>query len=183
MVEVNKSVDRSSLGKKKYGPASYKLKPEVVCPMQRGAKVSLAWCSQSQCYEVCGNCAAQVRPPREVSFFSLEGKEGLRGRGSRQSASRPAGAERVLPGAIGWLMAHRAELYRLGWTAGELFRRNAAHRGLAWWGIWRQPELTVEIDGGAVRFTFAGSGGRVVRQSAWPRKLINQWGKNAQNRP
>ncbi|WP_136796194.1 primase-helicase zinc-binding domain-containing protein [Desulfosediminicola ganghwensis] len=41
------------------------------CPMQRGMLMSAEWCNRSQCVELCGDCASQVDPPRQISRYQF----------------------------------------------------------------------------------------------------------------
>jgi hypothetical protein len=72
-----------------------------------------------------------------------------------------------------WIKENRTQLVRAGWTMAELLRR-AKYRwplgpwGLAWLPIWSKPGLVVELGTkGEIVFTYH-SGGRTIRQTAWP---------------
>lgn len=77
-----------------------------------------------------------------------------------------------------WITAHLAELLAAGWTRRELFGRGRYHWPIGDWGTaWTlpfgQPDKTPDIGRrGEIVFTFANGHGDLVRQTAWPVKLL-----------
>ena len=77
--------------------------------------------------------------------------------------------------ALPWIMDHLEELQKIGWTRPSLFR-HGKHRfpigvwGVAWFLIWTKANLQINIckRSGAIRFSFTGTDGRKICQTAYP---------------
>jgi hypothetical protein len=96
----------------------------------------------------------------------------------------PIEAIKTFRAGFPWITAHLAELLAAGWTRRELFGRGRYRWPIGDWGAaWTlpfgQPDKIPNIGRrGEIVFTFANCHGDLVRQTAWPVKLLlspNQW--------
>ena len=87
----------------------------------------------------------------------------------------PSNLKQNFTAAYPWLEENMKELSQYGWSRSTLLGKGK-HKfplgtwGIAWFSIWVTREMTVRIDAqtGAIRFTFPGSDGRTVTQTAYP---------------
>jgi hypothetical protein len=124
--------------------------------------------------------SAQVKSVTSVSSVFRPPLEKSRRQATLQSSAGPLPLEAITMFRVGfpWITAHLTELLVAGWSRRELYGRGRYRWPIGDWGaVWTLPfgqpgKNPGHWTSGEIVFTFANGHGDLVRQTAWPVKLL-----------